>query len=268
MLLRLTICCAFSAALLAAQDAPECKDSPLVTRFPGSTLTDCSQKEFDESIVVVAVDKDENATEKKLEGAHGMWNYEGREGITPLQVFRNFQNAFRQAGFTAVYARSPDYQVVRKGNVWILVESSGAPHHRVNIVTVQEMTQEVTADASALKNELEKSGRVSVYGIQFETGKAAILPASEKVLAEVLKLLQESGDLKIRLEGHTDNVGAKALNQALSLQRAQSVMAWLTAKGIAAARMEAQGFGDTKPIADNTAEEGRAKNRRVDLVKR
>ena len=83
----------------------------------------------------------------------------------------------------------------------------------------------------------------------------------------MLKLLQDNPDLKLRVEGHTDNVGAKAANQLLSQKRAQAVMGWLIANGIDASRLTAQGFGDSKPVGDNSTEDGRAKNRRVELAK-
>jgi outer membrane protein OmpA-like peptidoglycan-associated protein len=76
---------------------------------------------------------------------------------------------------------------------------------------------------------------------------------------EIVKLLQENKDLKLRVEGHTDNQGNAAANQALSEKRAQAVVAWLTGKGISASRLTAKGFGATKPVADNSTEDGRAK---------
>ena len=129
------------------------------------------------------------------------------------------------------------------------------------------MQQEVTADASSLSNEIEKSGHVAIYGIHFDTGKAAILPDSEQVLSEIVKMLQQSPDLKLRVEGHTDNQGNAATNQTLSEKRAQAVVAWLTAHGIAPTRLAAKGFGASKPLADNSTDENRAKNRRVELAK-
>ncbi|HEY8714481.1 MAG TPA: OmpA family protein [Candidatus Acidoferrum sp.] len=82
-----------------------------------------------------------------------------------------------------------------------------------------------------------------------------------------MKLVQQDADLKLKVEGHTDNQGNAAANQALSERRAQAVVAWLTAHGVQASRLSAEGLGQTKPVADNGSEEGRAKNRRVELVK-
>ena len=129
------------------------------------------------------------------------------------------------------------------------------------------MQQEVTADASSLSDELNKAGHIAVYGIHFDTGKATILPDSENVLGEIAKMLQQNPAIKLSVEGHTDNVGAAASNQALSEKRAQAVVAWLTGHGIDASRLKAKGWGQSKPITDNASEDGRAKNRRVELVK-
>jgi outer membrane protein OmpA-like peptidoglycan-associated protein len=129
------------------------------------------------------------------------------------------------------------------------------------------MQQEVTADASSLSDEIKKSGHVAVYGIHFDTGKAVILPDSGQILGEIVKLLQQNADLKLRVEGHTDNQGNAAANQLLSEKRAQAVVAWLSAHGIPTARLTAKGFGQTQPVADNGTDDGRAKNRRVELAK-
>lgn len=124
------------------------------------------------------------------------------------------------------------------------------------------MQQEVTADASSLKEEISKAGHVAVYGIHFETGKATILPDSAGTLKQIVLLLDQNPDLRLRVEGHTDNQGNAAANQALSEKRAEAVVAWLTSHGVAAARLGAKGFGQTEPVADNSSEEGRAKNPR------
>ena len=73
--------------------------------------------------------------------------------------------------------------------------------------------------------------------------------------------------MKVRIEGHTDNVGDKTANQGLSERRAQAVIGWLVAHGINGGRLSARGYGDSKPVADNSTDEGRARNRRVELVK-
>jgi OOP family OmpA-OmpF porin len=103
----------------------------------------------------------------------------------------------------------------------------------------------------------------SASRIYFATGSAKLLATSNAALAEVSKLMAEDKDLKVYIEGHTDNVGKDDYNQKLSEDRAASVKAALLARGVEASRIQSQGYGETKPIAPNTTAAGRAKNRRV-----
>ncbi len=250
--------------LKAQEDAEGCKDSPLVTRMAGSVLSNCDNKEYEQFDITVSAKDD--APKKHVEGEYHALNYNTREGVSEIQVFRNLETALRNGGFHIVYENSPGYISANKGKTWVVIENSGSYYYQT-IVTEQEMKQEVTADASSLKDELDKSGHVAVYGILFDTGKATLQPSSESTLSEIAKLMQDNVDLKLRVEGHTDNVGAAAANQALSEKRAQAVKAWLVNHGVATDRLIAKGFGDTKPVEDNSTDEGRAKNRRVELAK-
>ena len=248
---------------LRAQDADAdgCKDSPLVTRFPGSTIHSCDQKEFDQADMPVA-----GGQTKTVEGDYKYWDYGTREGLGELQVFRNFDTALKTAGFTIDYEQSPNIITAHKGNAWYTLDNKGTFYYQT-IVTVKDLTQEVTADASSLAKAIATSGHVAVYGIHFDTGKATIQPDSEQTLTQIVQLLKDGPDLKLRVEGYTDNVGQAAANQTLSEARAQAVMAWLIAHGVQPARLAAKGFGPANPVADNATEEGRAKNRRVELSK-
>jgi outer membrane protein OmpA-like peptidoglycan-associated protein len=242
-------------------DAEGCKDSPLITRMPGSIIHSCDNKEYEQADMPTGAD-----TTKHVEGEYHSWDYGNREGMSEIQVFRNFETALKQAGFKLVYEQSPNIITANKGDTWYQLDNKGSFYYQT-IVTVKEMAQEVTADASSIADELNKSGHIALYGIHFDTGKATILPDSESALNEIVKMLQQNPDVKLSVEGHTDNVGAAASNQALSEKRAQTVVAWLTGHGVAAARLKSKGWGQTKPVADNSTEEGRGKNRRVELVK-
>jgi outer membrane protein OmpA-like peptidoglycan-associated protein len=102
--------------------------------------------------------------------------------------------------------------------------------------------------------------------VQFEFGKAVLLDESKGLLDEVAGIIKEHPEIKkVRVEGHTDNVGNKAFNQRLSQQRAQSVREYLISQGVEPKRLLAQGYGMSKPIDSNDTEEGRAKNRRVEF---
>jgi outer membrane protein OmpA-like peptidoglycan-associated protein len=119
-------------------------------------------------------------------------------------------------------------------------------------------------DMKVEKIEVGKSYRVS--DIRYATGKADITKGSEPVLDELIVFLQENPTIKIKIQGHTDNVGSTQDNLALSHDRAFTVLSYLEAHGIPGARLSFEGFGPNKPIASNDTEEGRARNRRTEFV--
>jgi outer membrane protein OmpA-like peptidoglycan-associated protein len=192
-----------------------------------------------------------------------------------LQLLRNAEAALKKSGyatdFTGKHANS-DFPAVtaHKGAQWLMLQTENFnefPAYTQTTVLVKEMAQEMSASAQAMSDAIAKSGKLDVYGITFATGQAAISPASDQVLNDVAAVLTANADWRLRIEGHTDNVGDKAANLKLSNARAAAVAAWLTSKGIDAARLSAAGLGDTQPVADNATEDGRARNRRVVLIK-
>lgn len=118
-----------------------------------------------------------------------------------------------------------------------------------------------------VKKKLLGEGRARVYGILFDLDSATIRPESKPVLDEVLGVLKGEPGWKVLIEGHTDSTGSDSHNLDLSQRRADSVRAYLVAGGIEAGRLRALGLGESKPVADNATELGRAQNRRVELVK-
>jgi len=123
-------------------------------------------------------------------------------------------------------------------------------------------------DATAMAKAIAEKGKLTLYGINFDFNQATIKPESEPILKEVAAVLQKQSDLHLKIEGHTDNVGKPAYNLELSKKRAESVKTHLTEKfQIDASRLSTEGYGDTRPIAKNDTEQGRAQNRRVELVK-
>lgn len=121
--------------------------------------------------------------------------------------------------------------------------------------------------AEEMKKELDKAGHVAIYGIYFNFDKADLKLGSEKILIEMVKLMKSYPDLKIEIQGHTDNIGKRDYNLSLSGKRAETVKSFLVLYGVDPSRMATKGFGPDNPVASNETEEGRALNRRVELKK-
>ena len=254
----------FAVHVCAAQDAKGCKDSPLISRFPGSVITDCKETADD-----LYSFRTGNNTEKKIEGKFLHITYRYPTTASKAQVVRNLKTAVKTAGY--VFALDTgDYGdfYVHLGKTWIYVGVSGGNWYEEVFVTETTLTQEVVANAAALSGGLATSGHAVVNGILFDTGKADVKPESAPALEEVAKLLKQNPALKVYVVGHTDNVGALAANIDLSKRRAASVVQALTTQyGIPAIRLQAYGDGPYAPVASNDSEDGRTLNRRVELVK-
>lgn len=201
------------------------------------------------------------------------------KAASPLQIFRNYANAIKAAGGTVLFQGEPPeggdnyacYPILSgklvKGDkqVWVLINPcNDGGSYNLFAIEVQAMRQDVVA--KELLEALTTKGYVTL-DVQFDTSKATIKPESLPLLEQVAALLKESQALKLNVEGHTDSVGVAAENQKLSEERAKAVMTHFVGKGIPAERLKSAGFGASKPVADNRSEEGRAKNRRVELVK-
>lgn len=140
---------------------------------------------------------------------------------------------------------------------------------QVNTVRAGEMDKKmVVVKADQMENSIKSGGRVTLYGILFDFNKADVKPESAPTLAEIATLLKSEPELRLLVAGHTDNVGEFEFNRDLSARRAKAVVAELTGKyGISSERLFPFGVSFAAPLASNASEEGRAKNRRVELVK-
>lgn len=158
----------------------------------------------------------------------------------------------------------PELSFRRDSVIRVFVKGSEEPGQAVYIAGIRLAESET----DVLYDALAANGRWATQGILFETGKADLKPESTPVLKDIAATLKDHADLKILIEGHTDNVGNAASNLTLSEARAAAVKAALVSQyGADAARVTTVGLGDTKPAVPNTTAEGRAQNRRVEIVK-
>ena len=177
-----------------------------------------------------------------------------------------------------VNAERPRYLLAKlarpQGDVYVMVmaeDKTDQQRPATFVVIVESKPMEggrVTVAANALDQSLMSTGKAVIYGIYFDFDKADVKPASSPQLQEIATLLGKHADLKLAVTGHTDNQGNADYNQKLSQRRADAIVAALTGSyAIAADRLSAQGLGASSPIASNDTDEGRAQNRRVELVR-
>jgi OOP family OmpA-OmpF porin len=260
-----------SSGLAGAADLGKkgCADHPLFpTRMPGYYIVDCEMKDFD------AFNLETGKREKvRVEGRRTKLTYRVEDRSkepSGLAVVRNYENAIKSVQGTVLYIdgnRIVNGKIVKDGNEFWAQAEKGNGQIWLTVVEKTGMAQVIVANADAIGNDIKSTGHAAVYGIYFDTGKSEVKPESQAALQEVAKLLSSDPGLKLLVVGHTDSVGQIEANMKLSQARAEAVVQALTKNyGVAAIRLKAQGAGPIAPVATNRTEEGRAKNRRVELV--
>jgi len=256
----------------------EFKDTPYFSGMPTHRITDASDQEFSDYRFYNGKDC------TTVEGKKYFRNYTLKEGAkqsSELQISRNYSNSIKSMGGTIIFdgecsgancAENCGGRMLigkaTKGSseLWVeVVPFNEGNDYYLTVIVKEAMKQDVTA--SNMLDALNRDGHIALY-INFDTGKATIKPESKPMIAQIVEMLKANPGLKVSVEGHTDNVGTPASNKTLSDQRAKTVVAAIVAEGIDAKRLSALGHGQDKSIADNKTEEGRAKNRRVELVKK
>jgi outer membrane protein OmpA-like peptidoglycan-associated protein len=259
--------------LIAQDDKEGSKDPALFTRMPGFYIYNYEDVQFDKFEFSAGANKTQS-----VEGHRLYVNYYLKDNVqTPsgLQIVRNYTNAIKKLGGQIVYewedggALFATMKLVKNGQeVWAQVHGGGNGMYFVNIIEKEAMEQDVVADASSMANSIRETGKVALYGIYFDTGKATLKAESESALQEIAKLVKSDPSLKLYVVGHTDNTGGFDANMKLSMDRAGAVVnALVTKYSISAAGLKACGDGPTAPVATNDTEVGKALNRRVELVK-
>ena len=273
LLFLLALCLVVPSVASAQDDEEGGKDHPLVPRMAGFYISGYTAKDFNGHTFVLANDQ-----EVRVEGKYweiDYWIKDGAKAPSPLEIARNYRNAFvAQGGSLRLADEDGTYTVIvlkqGGGELWFGCEvSNGGETYTVTIVERAAMAQQVELTSAAIAETLKTKGSLALRNILFDTGKATLKAESSKELQLVIDVLKQDETLRLEVQGHTDNVGQSAANLTLSQQRAAAVRDYLVKTGgIAAARLTAVGYGDTKPVAPNTTDEGRAQNRRVEIVRK
>lgn len=261
----------FTTCLYAEQkDATGCKDHPLFSRMPGYWIHNCQHNQFDSHDFVIGQGK-----RSPVEGQFWRIIYYPQNDLaskpSQLQIQRNYENAAQKMGGVVVWSEKgkSTLKLAKDGKeIWVDLGVEFTGKYGLFIIQKEAMAQDVTGNAEVFSNDIRTTGHAAVYGIYFDTGKATIKPESVHAMSEIAKLLNADSGLNVYVVGHTDNVGNVDSNIRLSQDRAEAVLQALVREhSIPPARLRAHGCGQFAPVASNDTEDGRAKNRRVELVK-
>ncbi len=289
---------------LAAEDVEGSKDHPLVTRYPGSYIYYYEEKEFDAFPILLGpvrsvADKDiQEAKREQLVGKVIKIQYQVPKGRSPFEVFENYEEALQRSNFNLLYSgRGSEVAGIRKflfpyfsnvyasrddernffylsakdktGNVAIsicVLPGFDGPIVLLGIVEKRPMESGLITVEDIL-TKIQEEGHFAVYGIYFDFDKADVKPESKPALDAIAEFLRMYPEVKFYVVGHTDSTGGLEYNLELSRRRAEAVVRELVEKyGIEKERLKSFGVGPLAPVASNATEEGRARNRRVELV--
>ena len=189
-------------------------------------------------------------------------SYRPAAGTSVALFMAEYRTAVTKAGWVIVKQTTSDdagfvaHYTLQGRNIWTSL------HINVDGYSMQ------VADVGGrdLAKALSTDCHVALYGVLFDFNKATSQAAPDPILKQVRGVLTADKTIKIEVQGHTDNVGSGACNQTLSEARARAVVTWLTQHGVAAGRLSAKGYGKTRPVAANKDDQGRAKNRRVEIA--
>jgi OOP family OmpA-OmpF porin len=281
--LKLLIFFSFFFLLIAIAPiyAAEIPEHSFIRPFPGSVLAQNMSKytNFDSYKFYSINEETQKKEEVLVKGKKWILLYEVRtpsgervQNISILEFFENYKAAALEMGGKVVYEdRGQIVLMIPRddgGMTWCRV-SGNASLGQQQLVIIDEagFKKSLTFGPVEMKEALDKDGRVILYDILFDYDQDTLKQESDKQLQHIVTLLLQNPELKVEIQGHTDNEGEEKYNLTLSEQRANTVYQYLQLFGISPKRLLAKGYGESQPVSSNDNEEGRAKNRRVELVK-
>lgn len=264
----------FNAALLNSQDDIE---HSMVKKMPGFKLKKSLSKKSNFSIFQFRIIENKKIITVEKKGRYWKLVYHNLDNkgkfntkISKIDIMNNYRAAAKEMGGKVLYAKRGKITFTlplnNGGTLWAYVTALDGNYDLI-IIEEEGFEKQLIFSAYQMKRTLDSLGTISIYGINFDTAKDRLKQGSEKVLIEIVKLMKNYPELRIEIQGHTDNVGLANYNLDLSNKRADTVKDYLLLFGVEKTRMIAKGYGLSKPIVSNDTEEGRAKNRRVELLK-
>ena len=264
----------FNAALLNSQDDIE---HSMVKKMPGFKLKKSLSKKSNFSIFQFRIIENKKIITLEKKGRYWKLVYHNLDNkgkfntkISKIDIMNNYRAAAKEMGGKVLYAKRGRITFTlplnNGGKLWAYVFALDGNYELI-IIEEEGFKKQLVFSADQMKRTLDSLGTISIYGINFDTAKDRLKQGSEKVLIEIVELMKNYPELRIEIQGHTDNVGLANYNLDLSNKRADTVKDYLLLFGVEKKRMIAKGYGLSKPIVSNDTEEGRAKNRRVELLK-
>jgi len=249
----------------------------VIKPMPGAKLVDRTSYHSNHHTLKLRVKEGGKRITKEVSGEYWHLKYIMEDGsgnqikrISKGEVIGNYLAAAVKKGGKE-HSKGSNYLIVDVprdggGTTWVSLRAATASY-LIEIIDEKSLNPVLSFGAEELKKALDADGRMAVYGINFAADSDRLELGAEKIISEVVKLLMLYPDLKIEIQGHTDNTGSAAHNLDLSNRRANTVKDFILLFGVNSSQMTSKGYGMTEPVESNDTEEGKAKNRRVELVK-
>lgn len=255
----------------STQDVPGCTSLPVFPVLPMTAVESCDRGDSVELTLPLKPDARGLAQEKRVRGAYEFRAYRIPESDQE-QAFDNLINLVPMKGFVVKYSNKPSTITARNGDTWMLINVDGESYN-VSVVTAPQEPWTPVKTAEEVAREMNAHGRVDIYGIEFSPEDQSIQrkqlrEKQSDILSEILKYLEANPDLSIIIESHKISaIGAPEDDLEITRERANGVMDWLIAHGVARSRVLPRPCGRDNPIADNESPVGARRNERIVLVK-
>jgi hypothetical protein len=270
--IALTLSFHFPSACLAQQsdsyaDTTGCPNLTVFPKLAASVVVSCRSGDSVEVTMPLKPDARGFAREKAVRGAYEFREYQITETGQQEQAFENLMQLAPMSGFIVKYSVSPSTITARNGDTWILINVIG-DYYDLSVVHAKEEPWTPAKGAEGISREMQTHSHVAIYGIEFSPDNQSINEEDSKILADVLAYLKDNPNLAVTVESHKFSTTVNAEGDLeITRKRANAVVEWLVAHGIAAGRLQSKALGRTKPVTENDTAIEIQRNERIVLAK-